>query len=100
MVEFDHANAPPAMVAGNPTGTPLRMQLVPGGPEHDVWPILANAEGDIPIMEKLTNSIGHAGLHACYRCALNAETIREARCARCGPWRAIALGTWQQVAVW
>lgn len=36
-----------------------------------VWPVLCCAEGDIPFLEKITNSIGHGGKRACFRCALN-----------------------------
>lgn len=49
-----------------------------------VWPVLANAEGDIPILEKLMNSVGFSGKHACYRCALNGIWHDDARCVRCG----------------
>ena len=45
-----------------------------------VWPVLA--EGDIPILEKLMNSVGFSGKHACYRCALNGESNDVARCVR------------------
>ena len=47
-----------------------------------VWPVLANAEGDIPILEKLMNSVGFSGKHACYRCALNGVSHDVARCVR------------------
>lgn len=43
-----------------------------------VRPLLAWFDGDIPFMEKLTNSIGHGAYHACYRCSLNGVRLRGA----------------------
>lgn len=59
------------------------MRFSEGGPLVDVWPVLANAVGDIPIMEKLMNSIGFSGYHACFRCALNGVWVPEAKSIRC-----------------
>ena len=36
-----------------------------------MWPVLCCVEGDIPWLEKLTNSIGHTAKRACFRCAQN-----------------------------
>lgn len=47
-----------------------------------VWPVLGHAEGDIPFMAKLTNSVGHTATHACFHCAMEATYSHEARTNR------------------
>lgn len=57
---------------------------LPDGSVLQVWPVLGAVEGDIPWLAKLTNSIGHGGKHACYRCALNGVYLGDAKTVRCG----------------
>lgn len=52
------------------------------GKEVSVWPILAGAEGDMPILEKLCRCLGHAAEHACFRCALNGIWCPESNTMR------------------
>ena len=40
-------------------------------------------EGDIPWLEKLTNSIGHTAKRACFRCAQNGVWVFSANTVRC-----------------
>lgn len=67
--------------AGRAGSTPIPVSLGDGS-VLNVWPVLGFAEGDIPWLAKLTNSIGHSGKHACYRCALNGVWHPEARTVR------------------
>lgn len=61
---------------------------MPDGSVLSIWPVLCCVEGDIPWMQKLTNSIGHGGKRACFRCAQNgvwvfaANTVRYDVCVR------------------
>lgn len=48
-----------------------------------VWPVCGWAEGDIPILEKIANSVGHGAKAACLRCALRGVTVKEANTVRC-----------------
>lgn len=69
------------MHAGREGTTPVPVTMQDGS-VIKIWPVLGFVEGDIPWLEKLTNSIGHGGKHSCYRCALNgiwhfrANTVR------------------------
>ena len=74
MHESDHA--------GREGSTPLALTLEDGS-ILKVWPVLGFAEGDIPWMALLSNSIGHGGKHACYRCAFNGEWDPAAKTVRC-----------------
>lgn len=67
--------------AGRPGSEPL---LVDNGGERPlkVWPVLCCAEGDIPWLTKLRNSIGHAGVHACYDCSLEGSYHHGAKTVR------------------
>lgn len=67
--------------AGREGTRPVRISL-PGGFCRDVWPVLGFVEGDIPFMEKLTNSIGHSAKQACLRCALKGKHHAEAKTVR------------------
>lgn len=77
---------------GRPGSTPLEVN-VPTDPglagagttSVRVWPVLIAVEGDIPFMEKVTNSIGHSAKHACFRCALAGDWHAEAKTVRCAP---------------
>lgn len=69
--------------AGRAGSTPVPVHL-PDGSVLQVWPVLGLVEGDILSLAKLTNSIGHGGKHACYRCALNGMYLGEAKTVRCG----------------
>ena len=58
--------------------------IVHGQPKTiKIWPVLDFVEGDIPFMEKLTNSIGHAAKHPCFRCGLNGMWQPVPRTVRC-----------------
>ena len=48
-----------------------------------VWPVCGWAERDIPILEKIANSVGHGAKAACLRCALRGVTVKEANTVRC-----------------
>jgi len=61
--------------------TPVPVTLDDGSTVR-VWPVLAFVEGDIPWLEKLTNSIGHGAKHACYRCAFNGVWHLDANTVR------------------
>ena len=46
------------------------------------WPVLAAAEGDMPMMEKFMLSCGHSAKEACSRCAEQGTHLaRAVRCA-------------------
>lgn len=54
------------------------------GTEIDVWPVLGCVEGDMPWLEKIIHSLGHAAKRACFKCALNGVWIPEANAVRYG----------------
>lgn len=62
--------------------TPLRVELQDGS-HIAVWPVLAGAEGDMPIQRLLQNAFSHVAKHACFRCALNGHWCHVARTQRC-----------------
>lgn len=80
------------LLSGTPGSTPIEVRI-PTDPKQPaagsravkVWPVLIAVEGDIPFMEKVTNSIGHSAKHACFRCALTGEWHPEARTVRSAP---------------
>lgn len=55
---------------------------MPDGTVLRIWPVLCCVEGDIPWMQKLTNSIGHGGKRACFRCAQNGVWVFAANTVR------------------
>ena len=69
------------MHAGRDGSTPIHVELDDGS-FIKVWPVLGWVEGDIPWLSMLTNSIGHAGKHSCFRCALNGIWHTAARAVR------------------
>lgn len=70
------------LTAGKDGTTPIELMLEDGSVIM-VWPVLAFAEGDIPWLAKLTNSVGHGAKHACYRCAFNGVWHFDAKTVRC-----------------
>lgn len=79
-------------MSGKPGTTPISVTIPtdPRQPEAGsrtikIWPVLVAVEGDIPFMEKVTNSIGHSAKHACFRCALSGEWHPEAKTVRSAP---------------
>lgn len=78
------------LYAGREGSEPL---LIDNGGEQPlkVWPVLCCAEGDIPWLSKLKNSIGHTGVHACYDCALEGIYHNGAKTVRYCPPSSTAL---------
>eukprot|EP00892_Ulva_mutabilis_P005904 jgi/Ulvmu1/3686/UM017_0102.1 len=48
-----------------------------------LWPVCGWAEGDIPVLEKLANAVGHGAKSACVRCAFLGATVKDANTVRC-----------------
>lgn len=72
------------ITAGKEGTAPIPVTL-PDGRKIRVWPVLACVEGDIPWMEKITNSVGHTAKRACFRCATNGVWIAAANAVRYAP---------------
>ena len=68
---FQHQNLHCAVLSSQPflvddADTGLKLKL---------WPVLAYVEGDTPFLSKMSDSVGHAAITACQRCALRGKTI-------------------------